>query len=480
MNTRLGDFLLEHGVISQAQLDDALAKQKEVLKPLGEVLLELKIIDEKRLAYALADQLEIPYVDLYTTPMQPNAIDLIPEHLARKYKCVPIRTNNGFLEVAMCDPMDLDALEELSKTSRLEITPLISTREDILESIELQYFTKNYRMSHAQQLESEIRKEIEEEKASAKEARIFAIISNKGGVGKTHIAVNLACAFASMNLKTLLIDADLGNANVSVKVGIRPQHTLMGLLNKEKEISEIMTKTQYGFDFIGGQSGEYHLANIVYVQKLKFIRSFQEISKDYAVVIFDLGAGIDESVLDFALAANEVIIITTPQDIVSGYACLKAGFFRFKDIETKLTQQVRDYQAKEVFSPKFVINQVESTDMGGKIFSKISATAAKHFKDDGKFKLEIGYLGYIPYDRETFRETEKLRKPYINCFPDRPAAKCIRHIASELLKPPSLRDSAAPLGIVSHPARGGVAPQAKTQPPKSSLRRFVEILRMKF
>ncbi|MBI4831637.1 MAG: AAA family ATPase [Candidatus Lindowbacteria bacterium] len=479
MNTRLGDFLLEHGVISQKELDDALTKQKELLKPLGEVLIEMKIVDEKRLAHALAEQLEIPYVDLYTTPMQPNAIDLVPEHLARKYKCVPIRANDGFLEIAMCDPMDLDALEELSKVSRLEITPLISTREDILESIELQYFTKNYRMSHAQQLESEIRKEIEEGKSPAKEARIFAIISNKGGVGKTHIAVNLACAFAAMKMKTLLIDVDLGNANVGVKVGIRPQHTLMDLLSKEKDISEIIAKTQYGFDFVGGQSGEYQLANLVYVQKLKFIRSFQEISKEYEVVVLDLGAGIDESVLDFALAANEVIIITTPQDIVSGYACLKAGYFRFKDIETKLAQQIHEYQMKETFSPKFIINQVESTEMGGKVFSKVAATAAKHFKDDGKFKIEIGYLGFVPYDRDTFRETEKMRKPYITQFPERPAARCIRYIASELLKPPSLRDSAIPVGMVSQTAARGGQAAPKAQPPKGGLRRFVEILKMK-
>jgi type IV pilus assembly protein PilB len=104
MNTRLGDFLLERGLLSQQQLDDALAKQKEALKPLGEILLQMKVLEGSQLAHALAEQLDIPYVDLFTTPLQPNAIDLIPEHLARKYNCIPIRINNGFLDVAMCDP----------------------------------------------------------------------------------------------------------------------------------------------------------------------------------------------------------------------------------------------------------------------------------------------------------------------------------------------------------------------------------------
>jgi len=261
VNTRLGDFLLDRGLISRQQLDEALARQKEVLRPLGEILIEMKMLEEANLAHALADQLNIPYVDLFTTPLQPNAIDMVPEHLARKYKCIPVRASNGFLDVAMCDPMDLDALEEISKVAKLEINPVISTPADILESIELQYFTRNYRDSHAKKLENEIREDIQDEETQTKEARIFAIISNKGGVGKTHSSVNLACAFAEMNMKTLLIDIDLGNANVGVKIGIHPKHTLMDFLNKEKEIFEIVTDTEYGFDFIGGQSGEYRLAN---------------------------------------------------------------------------------------------------------------------------------------------------------------------------------------------------------------------------
>ncbi|RJP22546.1 MAG: hypothetical protein C4520_08035 [Candidatus Abyssobacteria bacterium SURF_5] len=481
VNTRLGDFLVEHSIITHEELEKALARQKESLKPLGEVLLELRILDEARLAHALADQLSISYVDLFTTPLQPQAIDLIPEHLARKYKCIPIRINGGFLDVAMCDPMDLDALEELAKAAKLEINPLISTRADILESIELQYFTRNYRASHAQKLENEIRKEIDDEKT--KETRIFAIVSNKGGVGKTHTAVNLACSLASLKVKTLLIDLDLGNANVGVKLGIHPKYTLMDFLNKEKDIFELVTGTDYGFDFIGGQSGEYKLANLAYVQKLKFIRNFQEVSKNYDVVVFDLGAGIDDSVLDFALAANEVIILTTPQDIVSGYACVKACYFRFKDIETRLEKKMKNYQMKTEFSPRFIINQVESVEMGQKVFDKINATAQKHFRNGNgsQFKLDMGLLSFVPYDREMFREAEKRRKPYSIAFPDRPASKCIRHIASELLKPPSLREAIPAGGLKPRSAtQKQEVPSNNNHSPKKSFQRFVEILKMRF
>jgi flagellar biosynthesis protein FlhG len=484
VNTRLGDFLLERGFVSKQQLDEALAKQKEVLKPLGEIMVEMKLLDEAKLAHALADQLNIPYVDLFTTPLQPNAIDLVPEHLARKYRCIPVRVVDGLLDVAMCDPMDLDALEEISKAARLEINPLISTAADILESIELQYFTRNYRDSHAKKLEDEIRDEIRGEEPTTKEARIFSIISNKGGVGKTHTSVNLACAFAGLNMRTLLIDIDLGNANVGVKIGIHPKHTLMDFLNKEKDIFEIVTDTEYGFDFIGGQSGEYKLANLVYVQKLKFIRNFREVSKNYDIVVFDLSAGIDSTVLDFALAADEVIIITTPQDIVAGYACLKASFYRFKDIENRLGKKMKDYEPKEKFSPKLIINQVESMEMGQKVYDKLKATANKHFSNNDQFALDVGYLGFIPYDRDTFRDTEKLRRPYLFAFSDRPASKCIRHIAEELLKPPGLRElPKLPVGATARrqAARGETAvalPTAGGQ--RGGFQRFVEILKLKF
>ena len=476
--------MLERGLVSKAQLDIALAQQKELLKPLGEILIEMNILEESRLAHALADQLNIPYVDLFTTPLQPNAIDLVPEHLARKYKCIPVRINPGFLDVAMCDPLDLDALEDISKAAKLEINPLISTRADILESIELQYFTRNYRVSHAKKLEDEIREGIQEidgEHEPAREARVFAVISNKGGVGKTHTSVNLATAFAAMGMRTLLIDIDLGNANVGVKIGIHPKHTLMDFLNKEKDIFEIVTDTEYGFDLIGGQSGEYRLANLVYVQKLKFIRNFREVSKNYDVVIFDLSAGIDSTVLDFALAADEIIIITTPQDIVAGYACLKASYYRFKELETRLEKQMKNYEPTDRFEPKFIINQVETLEMGQKVFDKLRATASKHFSNNDRYKLDVGFLGFIPYDRDTFRETEKLRRPYVFAFPDRSAAKCIRNMAAELLKPALLRE---PVTAHVRSAGGGAAQSPvgspKNQTQRGGFQRFVEILKMKF
>jgi flagellar biosynthesis protein FlhG len=480
VNTRLGDFLLERGIVSETQLGEALEKQKDVLKPLGEVLIDLGILDESGLARALSEQLNIPYVDLLTVPFQPKAIDAVPEHMARKYKCIPTEIKSGLLNVAMHDPMDLDALEEIARVSQLQVNPMISTRCEILESIELHYYTRNYRFSHVQKLESDIRAEVRAEDSPGKEPRIFAVISNKGGVGKTHTSVNLACAFAEMKQRTLLIDIDLGNANVGVKIGVHPKHTLMDLLNKERDIFEIVTETEYGFDLIAGESGEYRLANLAYVQKLKFVRNFREVSKNYDVVIFDLSAGIDSTVLDFALAANEVIIVTTPQDIVAGYACLKAGFFRFKKLEAMLEKKLKDYEPKDSFAPKFVVNQVETREMGQRVFDKIKATAAKHFGGDGSPSLDVGFLGFIPYDRDTFRKAEKQRRPYLFTYPNRSASKCFRGIAAELMKPAALREP-----VVSHVKPGnGSAPRPKHKPAPSSnhkggFRRFVEIMKAK-
>ena len=141
---------------------------------------------------------------------------------------------------------------------------------------------------------------------------------------------------------------------------------------------------------------------------------------------------------------------------------------------------MKNYQPKETFTPKFIINQVESMEMGQKVFDKLSATANKHFSNNDQFKLDVGYLGFIPYDRNTFRETEKLRRPYVSAFPDRPAAKCIRHIASELLVPESMRESVPPMARFSQRAAPFAAESSRPRPHKSSFHRFVEILKLKF
>ncbi|MGI6397591.1 MAG: AAA family ATPase [Desulfomonilia bacterium] len=189
------------------------------------------------------------------------------------------------------------------------------------------------------------------QEAPEREHRIIAVISNKGGVGKTHVSTNLATVAARKGKKVLLIDADLGNADISNKLALFPEYTLYDFLLGDVALEDMIQKTPYGFDLVGGSSGEFKLANINYVQRTKFIRAFRKVSEGYDITIFDLSAGIGTTVMDFALASDEMLIVTTPQDIIAGYACIKATFQRFKSIEESLMKKVEYYEPERVYRP---------------------------------------------------------------------------------------------------------------------------------
>jgi MinD-like ATPase involved in chromosome partitioning or flagellar assembly len=141
---------------------------------------------------------------------------------------------------------------------------------------------------------------------------------------------------------------------------------------------------------------------------------------------------------------------------------------------------MKDYSPERSFSPKIIVNQVESRKMGMQVVEKLKATAERYFSNEDAFKLDVGFLGFIPYDRVIFRDSERKRSPYTTVYPDCAASKCINGIATELLKPALLRTpvtSHVGSGRAPAPRPQSSSPKASTQ--KSGFRRFVEILKMK-
>ncbi|MCK5558886.1 MAG: AAA family ATPase, partial [Candidatus Hydrogenedentes bacterium] len=338
------------------------------------------------------------------------------------------------LSVAMTDPLDLVALDDLRLSSGMEIQASIAVKSDLLDAIEYYYPTTTPIIGDVEELEEAVRHTIAAIEETGQKTRTCSIISNKGGVGKTHVAINLAYCIAKRGREVLLIDGDLGNADIGIKVGVFPKHNLLDFFNKAKNIEEIIEDTVFGFKFIGGVSGEFRLANLAYTQKLRFITNFHRVSSLFDVVIFDLGAGIHRNVLDFALATDETLIVTTPQDIVSGYACLKASFYRFKDLETRLAERAVDYKPETTYRPRVILNQVADTEQGQREFDKIVAAAQKHLAEtDNHFQMDMNYLGGILYDKEHFRQAERMHKPFIELFPNRQTSQCVYQVAGALL-----------------------------------------------
>ena len=131
--------------------------------------------------------------------------------------------------------------------------------------------------------------------------QILALTSSKGGVGKTHLAVGLSAAMAKRNARVLLIDVDLGNGIISDRLGFYPKYNLAHFFLKERALGDLIEETPVGFSLIGGDRGNLALANLNYQQRMKFLRSFIRVSRNFDFVLLDLASGINRQEIDFAL-----------------------------------------------------------------------------------------------------------------------------------------------------------------------------------
>lgn len=136
---KLGELLVETGLLAQDKLMEALEAQKQSGKRLGETLIDMGLISEEEMAFALAMQLKIPYVDLRQYEIQSNIIEAIPEEVSRKFVCIPISLKNNILDVAMADPMDLNMMKDLQFITGYNIQPAISTSTHIYEAVQKHY-----------------------------------------------------------------------------------------------------------------------------------------------------------------------------------------------------------------------------------------------------------------------------------------------------------------------------------------------------
>ena len=243
--------------------------------------------------------------------------------------------------------------------------------------------------------------------------RIIAISSGKGGVGKTNLSINIALAYASLGKKVIVLDADLGLANVNVILGIIPKFNLYHLIRKQKSIREIILDTGYGIQIVAGASGFSKIANLSDEEREVFIEELSELSSA-DVIIVDTSAGVSNNVLDFIAAADDAIIITTPEPtaITDAYGIVKI-------IATEI-----DYLN---IGLKLVVNRVKSVTQGKKVAERVISIAGQFLN------LKIDYLGYV-YEDPAVGQAVLKQKPFVIVDPKCKAAICVRHIVSRLEK----------------------------------------------
>jgi flagellar biosynthesis protein FlhG len=246
--------------------------------------------------------------------------------------------------------------------------------------------------------------------ASTKKTRIIAVSSGKGGVGKTNIAINLALAYMNMGKKVVVMDADLGLANVNV-VGIIPKYNLYHLIRRQKRMKEIIQDTGYGIQIVAGASGFSKIANLSAEERSTFIGELQELSSA-DILIIDTGAGVSDNVLSFIAAADDVIIVTTPEPtaITDAYGIIKIIATEIDNINLGL---------------KLVINRVKSSTEAKRVAERVVNIAGQFLN------LKVDYLGFV-YDDDLVHNAVVKQKPFIAMDSRGRASVCIRHLMGRL------------------------------------------------
>ena len=246
-----------------------------------------------------------------------------------------------------------------------------------------------------------------------KKTRIIAVASGKGGVGKTNLSVNLAIAYARMGKKVLVMDADLGLANVNVMLNMIPKYNLYHVIRKQKTMKEIILDTEYGIQIVAGASGFSKIANLGDEERQSFINELYTLPQA-DIIIIDTAAGVSANVLGFVAAADDAIIVTTPEPtaITDAYGIIKIIATEIDNLNIGL---------------KLVVNRVKTVTEGRRVAERI-------INISGQFlNLRVEYLGCI-YDDPIVPESVLRQKPFITQDPRSRAAISVAHLVGRIEK----------------------------------------------
>lgn len=243
-----------------------------------------------------------------------------------------------------------------------------------------------------------------------KPVKVIAVTSGKGGVGKTNLSVNLGTALANNGRAVMLMDADLGLANVDVLLGLQPHFNLSHVLNGERTLGEIIVTTPNGLQVVPAASGTQHMAELEPAECAGVIHAFSEIGHQVDVMLVDTSAGISDSVVRFSQASQQVIVVVCdePASITDAYALIKV--------------LSREYGIDRFH---IVANMVRNEQEGRGLFTKISRVTER-FLD-----VTLEFTGMVPYD-ESLRKAVQRQKTVVEAFPNSRSAIALKGLADEI------------------------------------------------
>lgn len=246
--------------------------------------------------------------------------------------------------------------------------------------------------------------------STVRPVKVIAVTGGKGGVGKTNLSVNLAIALAELRRRVVLMDADLGLANVDVLLGVQAKYTLADVLDGTKTLREVMVNGPAGIKIVPASSGVQQMASLTHQEHAALIHAFSDLGDQLDVLLIDTAAGISDTVVSFVRAAQEVLVVVCdePSSITDAYALMKLlnmehGVYRFR----------------------VVANMTRTAQEGINLFNKLNAVCER-FLD-----ASLQYVGSVPFD-ENLRKAVQKRRPILEFAPRSKAAGAIRVLAQKV------------------------------------------------
>lgn len=268
---------------------------------------------------------------------------------------------------------------------------------------------------------------------TARRARVLTVTSGKGGVGKTNLSINLGIALVRQGLRVVVIDADLGLANVDILLGIDPKYSLSDLVYGGRAVEDVLTSGPGGLQVLAGGSGVYELASLAPAEVRRLLQHIERLDSMFDVILIDTGAGIGAGVLSFALAGEEVLVVTTtePSSLADAYAVIKMIYSRRPDARLSVA-----------------VNMAPNIREGETTFRRLESAALRFLG------MKPSLLGIVPRDEAVYRAVQR-QTPFVLSNPSVPASRAVGAMARRLAGAPE-------------PAAGGLG---------SMLRRFLGLRR---
>jgi len=252
-----------------------------------------------------------------------------------------------------------------------------------------------------------------------KPVKVIAVTGGKGGVGKTSVSVNLAVSLSQQGFKVMLLDADLGLANIDVMLGLTAKQNLSHVLNGECDLKDIVLQGPQGLQIIPASSGTKNMAELSLAEHTGIIQAFSDIGHHLDFLIIDTAAGITDMVVSFTQASQDIIAVVCnePTSITDAYALMKV--------------LNKDYSLDRFH---VLANMVQTSKEGRELFATLSGVC------DRFLDVTLNYLGSIPSD-ENLRKAVRKQKPLVEAFPRSGASIALKSLAKKVQKWPMPKDA---------------------------------------